>query len=264
MSSSINITKRNRTRTMADGSKVKQTRFVVNFIDPKTKKRAQRFFPKRRDAEAFKQALIVDIKNGEYFSSREDVTVGDVVELWFNVREGKVKPNTMRNHMSIKPLILGPLLTGATREQRAAYTMTDAVPEGSKLVRLLASVKIKDLGTSDIRTWFNLLEKEVGVYSAKRAKMLLKSALELGAEDYNYRPPTMPKIIETRTKTKKEILTPDQIAQVLDYAEEDVQRGLYYAFPFLAGTRPSEQLALLWSDIDLEAGKITIQRSQHS
>jgi len=264
MSNSINITKRNRTRTLADGSKVQQVRFVVNFNDPKTQKRAQRFFPKRRDAESFKQELIVDISNGEYFSNREDVTVKDVVELWFSVREGKVKPNTMRNHESIKPLILGPLLRGATREQRSAHTMTGALPEGTKVIRLLASVKIKDLLTPDIRRWFNLLEKEVGVYSAKRAKMLLKSALELGAEDYNYRPPAMPKIIESRTKAKKEILTPEQIAQVLDYAEEDVQRGLYYAFPFLAGTRPSEQLALLWSDIDLEAGTITIQRSQDS
>ncbi len=45
---------------------------------------------------------------------------------------------------------------------------------------------------------------------------------------------------------------------------EDVQRGLYYAFPFLAGTRPFEQLALLWSDIDLEENTITIHRTQDS
>jgi integrase len=39
-------------------------------------------------------------------------------------------------------------------------------------------------------------------------------------------------------------------------------RGIYYAFPFLAGTRPSEQLGLLWEDVDFEANVIHIRRIQ--
>ena len=38
--------------------------------------------------------------------------------------------------------------------------------------------------------------------------------------------------------------------------------GVYVAFPFLAGTRPSEQLGLLWDDVDFEANVIRIQRIQ--
>ena len=34
------------------------------------------------------------------------------------------------------------------------------------------------------------------------------------------------------------------------------------AFPFLAGTRPSEQLGLLWEDVDFEANVIRIRRMQ--
>lgn len=138
------------------------------------------------------------------------------------------------------------------------------IPEGTRLRPLLAETKVKDLSTSEIRKWYNLIEKEVGAYSAKRAMMLLKSALETGAEDYSYRPPAMPKLIESRSKPKKEILRPDDIAQLLDYADGDPVRGLYYAFPFLAGTRPSEQLALLWSDIDFDGNTIRIERSQDS
>jgi len=136
------------------------------------------------------------------------------------------------------------------------------IPTGSKISYLLRDVKVKDLGTRDIRRWYQLIEKEVGRYSADRAKMLLKSALELGAEDYGYRPPAMPSIIKNKTKPKKDILTPEQVAQLLDYAEHDIFRGIYYAFPFLAGTRPSEQLALLWDDVDFENNVITIRRSQ--
>lgn len=262
MSHSINITRRERKRTLKDGSTSVQLRYVVNYRDPGTQKRCQKFFEKRRDAETFKQNLIVDIQSGDYFTQQDDVTVGDVVELWFAAREGKIKPNSLRNHLSVKPLILGPLLCGATARQRAVYTASGDLPEGSKLVQLLSVVKIRDLSTADIRKWYVLLEKEVGVYSAKRAKLMLKSALELGAEDYNYRPPAMPKIIKSGVKVKKTLLSPSDIGQLLDYAEGDPVRGLYYAFGFLAGTRPSEQLALLWDDIDLDAGTIRIHRSQ--
>ena len=264
MSNSITITKRNRTRKHKDGTAYHQTRFVVNYKDPQTHKRAQRFFEKRRDAESFKQELTVDITTGDYFSKQNEVTVAQILELWMSMREGKLRPNSIRNHQSVIPLILGPLLSGASRRQRTTYTQTGAIPEGAKLRKLLADIKVKDLTTSEIRKWYNVIEKEVGAYSAKRAMMLLKSALETGAEDYNYRPPAMPKIIETRSKPKKEILRPDDIAQLLNYADGDPVRGPYYAFPFLAGTRPSEQLALLWSDIDLEANTIRIQRSQDS
>lgn len=262
MTNSINVTKRRVKKKRRDGTHAEYDRYVVNYKDPQTLKRAQRYFLKRREAESYKQSLIVDIQSGEYFSKREEVTVGDVIALWFSERAGKIKPNSMRNHESIRPLILGPLLCGATARQRSEYTVSGTIPEGAKLVPLMADVKIMDLDTSRIRHWYNLIEREVGAYSAKRAKLMLKSALELGAEDYNYRPPAMPKIIKAGPKPKKTILTSDGIGQVLDRAEGDPVRGPYYAFSFLAGTRPSEQLALRWEDIDFEQNVIRIHRSQ--
>jgi integrase len=38
--------------------------------------------------------------------------------------------------------------------------------------------------------------------------------------------------------------------------------GVYYAFPFLAGTRPSEQLGLLWNEVDFDKNVIHICRIQ--
>ena len=262
MTSSINVTKRDVQRKLKDGSSKTLTRYVVNFKDPETKKRSQKFFAKRRDAEEFKQQLIIDIKNGDYFAKRDEVTVSDVVDLWFEIRQGKIKPNSMSNHLRVKNLIVGPLLSGATQKQRADFTATGIVPEGGRVLRLLRDVKIQDLSPRDIRTWFHTVEREVGSYSAKRARHILKSALELGAEDYGYRPPVVPKLMKNRSKPKKEILTPDDIARLLDHAEADIFRGIYYAFPFLAGTRPSEQLAILWEDVDFDAGVIRIHRSQ--
>ena len=63
-------------------------------------------------------------------------------------------------------------------------------------------------------------------------------------------------------KPKKAILTPDQVALLLVEAQSDNVRGMYYAFPFFVGSRPSEQLGLRWRDIDLNQGVIHIRRIQ--
>ena len=58
------------------------------------------------------------------------------------------------------------------------------------------------------------------------------------------------------------MLTPGEVAKLLAAARDDVVNGVYVAFPFLAGTRPSEQLGLLWDDVDFEANVIRVRRIQ--
>lgn len=65
-----------------------------------------------------------------------------------------------------------------------------------------------------------------------------------------------------RHKAKKAILTPEHIAKLIAAAKDDPEHGIYYAFPFLAGTRPSEQLGLLWSEVDFDRNVIRIRRIQ--
>ncbi len=65
-----------------------------------------------------------------------------------------------------------------------------------------------------------------------------------------------------RSREKKSILTSEHIAAVIASAKGDPEHGIYYAFPFLAGTRPSEQLGLLWDEVDFERGAIRICRIQ--
>ena len=87
--------------------------------------------------------------------------------------------------------------------------------------------------------------------------------MALIAEDFDCRVPAMPtKLRRRRMKPTKRILTPNQIALLLQAASKDRHRGIYYAFPFMTGTRASEQLALLWRDVDLTAGVIKIRSIQ--
>jgi integrase len=130
-------------------------------------------------------------------------------------------------------------------------------------VSVLGHVRVEDLTTATIRSWHGAISAEVGKYSANRALMFLKSALALAAEDFEFRPPAMPSNLgRARHKAKKAILAPDQVSRLLQAAHDDLDRGIYYAFPFLTGVRPSEQLGLLWSEVDFAENAIRIRRAQ--
>src|SRR5262249_40086779 len=109
----------------------------------------------------------------------------------------------------------------------------------------------------------NAVADDIGAYTANRAKSHLRSILALAEEDFGVRAPSMPTGLgRGRQKPKKAILTPDQVGLLLEEAKRDLDHGIYFAFPFLAGTRPSEQLGLLWSEVDFEKSTIRICRIQ--
>jgi integrase len=84
--------------------------------------------------------------------------------------------------------------------------------------------------------------------------MILKAALFLAAEDHEFRPPAMPTGLQRRAeRPRKLVLTPEQVAALLSGAKNETETGVYYAAPFLMGTRPSEQIGLLWEEEDWEA-----------
>ena len=97
----------------------------------------------------------------------------------------------------------------------------------AKPLVLLDHVKVQELTTREIRAWHKLISEEVSVYSANKAMMFLKAALELAAEDHEFRPPAMPTGLQRqRDKARKAVLTPDQVAMVLAAAREDLDKGL--------------------------------------
>jgi integrase len=263
MDTSVNITKRTRKRKLTSGAIVAQTRWVLNYREPRSGRRRQLFFDKHKDAQARRNQIIAEVETGTYSEDRtRNVTIREIVRRWLESRAGEVKDGTLDGYQRAANNIVGPLLQGTT-QQRARRTLTGKHPEGTKTISLLGDIKVQDLTTSNIRTWHKTLVTEVGWYSANRAKMFLVSVLALAAEDLNIRPPAMPSNLgRGRSKGKKAILTTDQISEIIRNARDDRERGLYTAFPFLAGTRPSEQLGLLWEDVDFDANVIHIRRMQ--
>jgi len=257
MGSSVNITRRERKRKRQDGTIVVHTRWVLNYRKPRSGKRGQLFFDKQKDAQARRNQIIAEIETGTYSEDRSrNVTIREIVRRWVESRDGEVKDGTLDAN------IVGPLLVGSA-QQRTRFKLTGKPPEGTKTIPLLGEFRVQDLTTSDIRSWHKTLVSEVGWYSANRAKMFLVSVLALAAEDLNIRPPAMPSNLgRGKPKAKKALLTTEQVSKLIQHARQDRERGLYVAFPFLAGTRPSEQLGLLWEDVDFEANALHICRMQ--
>jgi integrase len=240
---------------------VTQTRFVVNFREPRTGRRKQLFFERHKDAVAMRDALIATVATGTYSESQTNWTVTEAVAYWLENRQAEVKATTWASYQQAAHYITGPFLIGS-KDERRLFAMTGHAPAGLQVLPMLGKIQLADLATADIRRWHRLLSAAVSPYTANVAKKYLRAALSLAAEDYSLRTPAMPsRLGQGRTRPKKSILSPQQVGQLLAAASGDVY-GIYYAFPFLTGVRPSEQLALLWGDVDLEAGTIHIQRAQ--
>jgi integrase len=260
----VSITKQARRRKLGSGHVVVQTRYFVNYYDPKTGKRKLPSFERQKDAVAFRNQLLASVETGTYAPQRKVPTVAEAVDHWLEVKQGQVRSRTFAGYADGAKHIVGPLLSG-TAKQRAHYTLTGARPGGTKLVPLLGDTKLSELTTGDIRSWHMTIRSEISLYAANRAKMFLAATLALAEEDFGVRTPRMPtQLGRGGHKVKKPILSLEEIAGLLVAAREDKQHGIYYAFPFLAGTRPGEQLALLWEDVDFDRNVINIRRTQEN
>ena len=261
MALNINITKRVRKRRQSSGKTVEQVRYVLNWRDPRTGAREQRFFERQKDAVARRSQIIAGYDRGSYTDTRHKLTVADAVAAWLASKSSSVRPNTFASYVFQARYVTGPLAPCEAR--RATVRSGTGKCPPAKPLDLLGRIRVQDLTTKDIRVWHRRITEEVSVYSANKALMILKSAMALAAEDHEFRPPAIPTGLQRRPeRPRKLVLTPEQVSQVLSGAKTDTETGVYYAAPFLMGTRPSEQLGLLWDEVDFDANLIRICRIQ--
>lgn len=258
----VGIGRRWRKRTLKSGEVVKRREYAVGWNDPVTHRRTQRMFPLLKDAVAHQAIILEALSRGAPVATRSSLTVADTIDAWLNTKRGVVRPTTFASYeFQVRSYIVGPLPPAEAR--RAKVRSGKGKEVAAKPIALLGNIKIADLSTRTIRDWHRLISDEVSPYSAGKALSILKAALALAAEDHEFRPPAMPTGLQRRRdKERKAVLTAEQVAVVLEGAKADPERGVYVAFPFLAGTRPSEQLGLLWDCVDFERNVLAIRRVQ--
>jgi integrase len=109
MTLNINLTRRVRRRKLKDGSIVEQTRYVLNWRDPRTGEREQRFFERQRDAQERRSELIAAYDRGVYSSSSKTVTIADAVAAWLEAKRGTVRSITFNTYAFQSRYVVGPL-----------------------------------------------------------------------------------------------------------------------------------------------------------
>jgi hypothetical protein len=87
---SINLTKRTRRRKLKSGETIEQTRYVLNWRDPRTGSREQRFFERQKEAQEKRAELIAAYDRGSYSANRKSLTVAEAVSAWLEAKRPSV------------------------------------------------------------------------------------------------------------------------------------------------------------------------------
>tara|TARA_R110002124_G_scaffold149220_1_gene315071 strand:+ start:219715 stop:221007 length:1293 start_codon:yes stop_codon:yes gene_type:complete len=264
MSTHTNITKRKVRQKNRAGKLFEYDRYILHYKDPATSKRKMRRFNTRREAEEARNDLI---KNADGMKRRKGgatPTLKEAVDYWLDSKKGIITDHTFHSYKQVAlDYITGQMFKGTTAEKRS-FKATGVKPLGANFVQMLnPNTKIDEISTSEIRMWQQRILSVSSAYNARLARKHLSSIFRLIEEDYELRLARMPSRAGARHRRKtRKLLTEDQVKLVLDYAQTDKKWGVYYAFVFLTGVRPSEMLGLLWEDVDLINGRVHICRTQ--
>jgi integrase len=180
----------------------------LNWRDPRTGGREQRFFERQRNAQARRTELLAALDRGVYSSQTKTATVETAVAAWLETKRGVVRPITFATYEFQSRYVVGAL---AISEARRATIRSDVGARiKTRAIELLGRAKVQELTTRQIRAWHKTISDEVSVYSANKALMILKAALALAAEDHEFRPPAMPTGLQRRPeRARKAVLVPD-------------------------------------------------------
>ncbi len=250
----------NRKRTDVNGKLRKSKKHTINYRCPETGGKVRRSFDTKADAELARDALLAQHIGGQYFSPKTNPTVAEAVEHWLEFKATEIKGQTLRTYKSLVKIIVGPLLKG-TPQERTHYAITGEKPHrDTKLLQMLGDYNVSALTTARLRQWHNQIRVEVGEFTANEVMKMLQAILALAEEDFDVPVCKKPRNLARRKhKPKKDILTPDEVSNFIEFSKTE-KWGIFYAFPFLTGVRVSEQLGLLWDDVDFERNIITIKR----
>lgn len=107
----ISITSATRRRELSNGTVAEYPQWYCEYKDPILNKRRRRAFNRKKDAEAFRNELLVKVMDGRYVDERKAPTVSQAIDHWLEDRETKVKSSTFQGYkVVVNGAIRGPLL----------------------------------------------------------------------------------------------------------------------------------------------------------
>ena len=127
----------------------------------------------------------------------------------------------------------------------------------------LGAIKLCDIRSIDIQKVYGdmLGEKELSARTVRMTHAVLSSATKQAVR-WHMLPRNPCEFVDLPRMARKEMqaLSPEEASQFLEAAKAD-KLGIVLSFALATGMRPEEYLALKWSDVDLQAGSATVQRT---
>jgi hypothetical protein len=97
----VSITTTTRRRRLTGGKVALYPQYYCEYRDPLTRKRRRRAFNRKKDAETFRNALLLKVAEGSYVDERKAPDMAKAIEHGLGTKEGGVKPSTLKGYMVV-------------------------------------------------------------------------------------------------------------------------------------------------------------------
>jgi integrase len=205
-------------------------------------------FKRKVDAESWLRDELARVREGRPTNpERRNVKVGTVLDEWFAVRRHGLAATTEGAYESIirdrlRPA-LGSVKLADLRPAQVARMLDDLRQPGSNRRGVARN---RGLSETSLQHTFGVLR--TAIQWAVKQRLVAHNV----CDDVD-RP--------QRQRTEMRIWTSDQLARFLDHVREDPLYPLWRLASH-TGMRRSELLGLRWSDVDLEAARVSVARAR--
>lgn len=213
--------------------------------DPVTGKRVRKWhsgFRLKRDAEAARVAILSQLQRGEYVAPEKQTVGGFLIEEWLPAIEASVRPSTFDSYRATVQGHIVPHI-GSVALQKLAPGQLNAL-----YAHLLTAGRRDGKGGLSARS---VRYVHAVVHRAMRDALKWHRVVRNPAEAAE--PPRQP-------KTQQKTWTATQLRLFLDHAQGD-RLAAAWTLAAMTGMRRGEVLGLLWSDVDLKAGRLSVTRT---
>lgn len=156
-----------------------------------------------------------------------------------------------------------PRLADSTYNTYEKYVKIYLIPEESNpIIKQLKAIKIVELDPMSIQEHYNELGRQgIASKTIRNVHGVLNSALNQAVKWGSIRQnPAAAVDLPKYSKREMKVLTPAQAARFMEEITLNPYRALF-SLLLASGMRPGEALALRWSDIDEDKGRVSIQRA---
>lgn len=218
--------------------------------DGQRRQRSKRGFLRQRDAQRALRELVGAVEDGSYVEPTTD-TVEQWLGAWLASRKPVDAASARRHRGKLAP---------STWAQYRTYI-------DSLIVPVIGNMRLRDLQAEDLERLYEFLERSGGRHGQGLAaktianthgilSSALKSAVKRGKIAANplerlEHPPTV-------ERTRGTWWTPAQLRAFLTHVEGDRMYAAWLLFA-TTGMRRGEVAGLTWDDIDLDAGRVTVE-----